>query len=50
MLYGIRCCVEGSGDESLVLIDSNRSVEVFGVRMRVREVDSARRTAVFVAA
>jgi hypothetical protein len=49
MLYGIRCCVEGRGDESLVLIDSNRSVEVFGVRMRVKEVDRARRTAVFVA-
>jgi hypothetical protein len=49
MLYGVRCCVEGRGDESFVLIESKRSVDVFGVRIRVSEVDSAKRTAAFVA-
>lgn len=49
ILYGIRCCDDGSGEESLVRIDRSKSVEVFGVRMRVRELESARRTAAFVA-
>lgn len=49
MLYGRRCCVDGRGDESFVRIDSRRSVEVFGVKMRVSEFESAWRTAVFVA-
>ena len=49
MLYGRRCCVDGRGDESFVRIDSRRSVDVFGVRMRVSEFESAWRTAAFVA-
>lgn len=49
MLYGNRCCEEGKGDDNFVLIDSRRSVDVLGVSMRVRELDSARRTAVLVA-
>jgi hypothetical protein len=49
MLYGIRCCVDASGDDSFVLIESSRSVDVFGVRIRVRDVESASRTAALVA-
>lgn len=49
MLYGRRCCVDGRGEESLVRMDSRRSVDVFGVRMRVSEFESAWRTAAFVA-
>lgn len=49
MLYGVRCCVEGRGDDNFVRIDRRRSVEVFGVRMRVKDVDNANRTAAFVA-
>jgi len=41
--------VDGRGDESLVLIDSSRSVDVLGVKIRVSEADSAPRTAAFVA-
>lgn len=50
ILYGMRCCVDGSGEESLVRMERSRSVDVLGVRMRVRELDSARRTAALVAA
>ena len=49
MLYGMRCWEEGSGDESFVRIDRSKSVEVFGVRMRVRLVERAVRTAAFTA-
>lgn len=49
MLYGRRCCDDGSGDDSFVRMDSRRSVDVFGVRIRVSAFDSARRTAAFVA-
>jgi hypothetical protein len=41
--------VEGRGDDSLVLIDSKRSVDVFGVKILVSEFDNANRTAAFVA-
>lgn len=49
MLYGMRCWFDGRGDESLVRIDRRRSVDVFGVRIRVRELDKAERKAAFVA-
>lgn len=49
ILYGSRRWVEGSGEDSLVLIDNKRSVDVFGVKIRVNELDSAVRTAAFVA-
>src|ERR1700722_13502696 len=49
IVYGSRCWVEGKGEVSFVLIDNSISVEVLGVRMRVREVESARRTAALVA-
>ena len=49
MLYGMRCCDEGNGDDSLVRIERSRSVEVLGVRIRVRLLESARRTAALVA-
>ena len=49
ILYGSRCWVDGSGEDSLVLIDSKRSVDVFGVKIRVSEFDNANRTAALVA-
>ena len=49
MLYGCRCCDDGRGDDNLVRMESRRSVEVFGVRIRVRLTDRAWRTAAFVA-
>ena len=49
MLYGIRCWEEGRGEVSFVRMDNNRSVEVLGVRILVNDVDSAVRTALFVA-
>ena len=42
--------MEGSGEDNLVLIDSSRSVDVFGVSIRVKEFDKASLTAAFVAA
>ena len=49
MLYGILCWVEGNGEESFVRIESKRSVEVLGVRIRVIEAARAERKAAFVA-
>ena len=49
MLYGKRCWVDGKGDDNFVRIESRRSVEVFGVRIRVREVDKACRTVALIA-
>ena len=49
ILYGIRCCVDVSGDDNFSRMESNRSVDVFGVKMLVIELDRACRTAVFVA-
>jgi hypothetical protein len=49
ILYGTRCCVDVSGDDNFSLMESNRSVDVFGVNMFVMELDSACRTAAFVA-
>ncbi|SRR6266851_5718403 len=49
ILYGIRCCVDVSGDDNFSRMESNRSVEVFGVNMFVIELDRACRTAAFVA-
>lgn len=45
MLYGSRCCEDGRGEDSLVRMESRRSVDVFGVRIRVREVERACRKA-----
>jgi hypothetical protein len=50
ILYGTRCWVDVRGEESLLRIDSNKSVDVFGVSIRVMEVESACRTAALVAA
>jgi hypothetical protein len=49
MLYGILCCVEGIGEESFVRIESKRSVEVFGVSIRVMDAARAERKAAFMA-
>lgn len=49
MLYGRRCWLEARGADNLVRIDSKRSVEVFGVNIRVSEVDRAWRTALLIA-
>ena len=49
MLYGILCWVEGNGEESFVRIESKRSVEVLGVRIRVIDAARAERKAAFVA-
>jgi hypothetical protein len=49
ILYGIRCCVDVSGDDSFSRMESNRSVDVLGVNMFVIELDRACRTAAFVA-
>jgi hypothetical protein len=50
ILYGSRCWLEGSGEDSLVLIDSKRSVDVLGVKIRVSEFDNASRTVALMAA
>lgn len=50
ILYGCRCWDAGSGLDSFVRIESRRSVEVFGVRIRVMEFPRACRTAELVAA
>lgn len=50
MLYGILCWVEDSGEESFVRMESKRSVEVLGVRIRVIDAARAERKAAFVAA
>ena len=49
MLYGWRCCEAATGADSFVRIDKRRSVDVFGVRIRVMELASAWRTAEVVA-
>lgn len=49
ILYGILCWVEGNGEESFVRIESRRSVEVLGVRIRVMDAARAERKAAFVA-
>ena len=49
ILYGNRCCVEGRGDDNLVRIESNKSVDVLGVKIRVNEVDNACLTAALMA-
>lgn len=49
MLYGILCWVLGSGEDNLVRIDRSRSVDVFGVRIRVMEDEREVRNAAFVA-
>jgi hypothetical protein len=49
MLYGIRCCVEVSGDDNFARMENNKSVDVLGVNMCVIELDKACRTAAFVA-
>lgn len=49
ILYGILCWVEGNGEESFVRMESKRSVEVLGVRMRVIDAARAERKAAFVA-
>ena len=49
ILYGILCWVDARGEESFVRIDKRRSVEVFGVKIRVMDVESASRTAALVA-
>lgn len=49
MLYGSLCWEEGRGDDSLVRMERRRSVEVLGVSIRVKLLESARRTAAFVA-
>ena len=49
MLYGRRCCEVATGVDNLVRIDSRRSVDVFGVSIRVMELASACRTADVVA-
>ena len=45
MLYGSRCCEDGRREESLFRIERRRSVDVFGVRIRVIDAESAWRTA-----
>lgn len=47
--YGIRCCVDVRGEDSLVRMDNSRSVEVLGVKILVMDVESAIRTALLVA-
>lgn len=49
ILYGIRCWFDASGADSLLRMDNSRSVEVLGVSIRVKEVDSASRTVLLVA-
>lgn len=49
IVYGIRCCEDATGGVDFILIASNRSVDVLGVRILVREADSAVRTALLVA-
>lgn len=49
MAYGTLCCEEGRGEDNLVRIDNNKSVDVFGVRILVKEAESAVRTALLVA-
>ena len=49
ILYGRRCCEVATGVDSLVRIESRRSVDVFGVSIRVMELASACRTADVVA-
>jgi len=49
MTYGTLCCEEGRGEDNLVRIDNNKSVDVFGVRILVKEAESAVRTALLVA-
>ena len=49
ILYGMRRCVDVSGDDSFSRMESNMSVDVFGVNICVIELDRACRTAAFVA-
>lgn len=50
MLYGCRCWEAATGADSFVRIERSKSVDVFGVRIRVMELASACRTAELVAA
>jgi hypothetical protein len=49
ILYGIRRCVDVSGDDNFSRMESNMSVDVLGVNICVIELDRACRTAAFVA-
>lgn len=49
ILYGIRRCVDVSGDDNFSRMESNMSVDVLGVNICVIDFDRACRTAAFVA-
>ena len=48
-LYGSRCWDDGRGEESLLRIESNRSVDVLGVNIRVSDKVRACRTVALIA-